>query len=209
MVSPDRTINVLIHDRVTIAVPAAEQAARTEPKKIPSEVQRLRDELISTETQRYIQKLVAKRLGSTDDATQDVLQEILIRADEALKRGVFKIEGGNFRGWLGTLTYNYLNTEYHKHSRRIVEELIGDRPNPKIDQEVWMSNWRVLELIKLLPEEFQETCRLWYVEDLEYADIAKAVGIPIGTVMSRLNRAKQKLKKLVKIEARQYEQKAA
>jgi RNA polymerase sigma factor (sigma-70 family) len=52
---------------------------------------------------------------------------------------------------------------------------------------------RVVRALNELPEEYQTVMLLWAVEDLSYKEIAHSCGVPIGTVMSRLHRARQKL----------------
>ena len=57
----------------------------------------------------------------------------------------------------------------------------------------------VNQAIESLPIKYKEVLTLYYLEDLRYKDIAKTLDIPIGTVMSRLNRAKEGMKiKLLK-----------
>ena len=53
------------------------------------------------------------------------------------------------------------------------------------------------KLIALLPERCCEVYRLFHIEGMEYKEIATALGIPIGTVMSRLHRAGKKMRKIV------------
>jgi RNA polymerase sigma-70 factor, ECF subfamily len=52
---------------------------------------------------------------------------------------------------------------------------------------------RLAEALQMLPTEYQEVMMLWAVEDFSYKEIATALEVPIGTVMSRLHRARQKL----------------
>ncbi|MEA2736551.1 MAG: polymerase sigma-70 factor, subfamily, partial [Humisphaera sp.] len=52
---------------------------------------------------------------------------------------------------------------------------------------------QLVRAIEGLAPEYQVVLMLWAVEELSYKEIAAAVGIPIGTVMSRLHRARQKL----------------
>jgi RNA polymerase sigma-70 factor (ECF subfamily) len=47
--------------------------------------------------------------------------------------------------------------------------------------------------VNALPEEYQSVLLLWAVEDFSYKEIAAAVDVPIGTVMSRLHRARERL----------------
>jgi RNA polymerase sigma-70 factor (ECF subfamily) len=49
-----------------------------------------------------------------------------------------------------------------------------------------------------LPEEYQTVMHLWAIEEMSYKEIADAVGVPLGTVMSRLHRARQRLSEQLK-----------
>jgi RNA polymerase sigma-70 factor, ECF subfamily len=57
---------------------------------------------------------------------------------------------------------------------------------------------RVREAIRQLPDDFREVILLREYEDLSYREIAELVGCPAGTVMSRLARARARLRKLLK-----------
>ena len=62
---------------------------------------------------------------------------------------------------------------------------------------------RVQRAIADLPEEFREVIVLREVEDLSYREIGDVVGVPIGTVMSRLARARKRLAVLLEVDARE------
>ena len=52
---------------------------------------------------------------------------------------------------------------------------------------------QVVRAVEALPAEYSTVLLLWAMEDLSYKEIAEAVGVPIGTVMSRLHRARHRL----------------
>jgi RNA polymerase sigma-70 factor (ECF subfamily) len=62
---------------------------------------------------------------------------------------------------------------------------------------------RVQQAIASLPDEFREVIVLREVQDLSYREIGDIVGVPIGTVMSRLARARKRLAVLLQIDARE------
>ena len=62
---------------------------------------------------------------------------------------------------------------------------------------------QLVRAIEGLASEYQIVLMLWAVEELSYKEIASAVGIPIGTVMSRLHRARQKLSEQLRNYAKQ------
>jgi len=57
---------------------------------------------------------------------------------------------------------------------------------------------RLVKALKQVPEEYQVVLLLWAVEEFSYKDIADSLDVPIGTVMSRLHRARQKLSQLLR-----------
>ena len=61
---------------------------------------------------------------------------------------------------------------------------------------------RLVRALDALPAEYQIVLMLWAIDGLAYKEIAEAVGIPIGTVMSRLHRARQRLSDQLKPYAR-------
>lgn len=60
-----------------------------------------------------------------------------------------------------------------------------------------MNKARVLQALEKLPEKFKTVVVLYYMEDMTYQEISGFLDIPIGTVMSRLNRGKKQLKKIL------------
>jgi RNA polymerase sigma-70 factor (ECF subfamily) len=62
---------------------------------------------------------------------------------------------------------------------------------------------RVQQAIASLPDEFREVIVLREVQDLSYREIGDVVGVPIGTVMSRLARARKRLAVLLQLDARE------
>lgn len=139
---------------------------------------------------------------TNDHFTADELaMETFIRAYKAIKR--FR-KNANFFNWLYTiavhLCLNYIKKEKRKidvnpekinmliHSRRsedgLLERIIAKETNIKLR-----------EAIQHLPEKLKVVFLLRVDEDLSYDDISKILKIPLGTVMSRLNRARERLKK--------------
>lgn len=131
----------------------------------------------------------------------DLTQETMFRAFRAWHQ--FQ-SGTNVRAWLLTILRHTFINEYRR-SRRAgvtldlseIEEFHvfseGDDADPEsrfFDQIV---DDEVLRVIDALPEEFREAVVLSDIEDLSYAEIAKVLDIPIGTVKSRLFRARQAL----------------
>jgi RNA polymerase sigma factor (sigma-70 family) len=145
--------------------------------------------------------------GNTTDA-EDVVQDAYLRA----YRYFDSFQGGNFRVWLLTIVRNAFMT-WVKENRSGRMMFVPDTPvadNADKEETMWGSRPRdpealLLEsidsrtlgrLMEQLPTEYREVLLLREVEDLAYKEIAEVTGMPIGTVMSRLSRARLNLRKL-------------
>jgi RNA polymerase sigma-70 factor (ECF subfamily) len=137
--------------------------------------------------------------GSAADA-DDVVQEAMLRAF----RGFSGFRGENARAWLLTIVRNCWRNRSRDVARRRHEPLPEDdeaplasaEPGPEALALRASEARRLRALIGRLPEDFRETLLLREIEDLSYREIAEATGAPIGTVMSRLARARTLLKAL-------------
>jgi RNA polymerase sigma-70 factor (ECF subfamily) len=125
-----------------------------------------------------------------DDLVQDTLERAL--GKWALWRP------GNLRAWLFSIMHNLFVNQ--ARSPRVVD-YPGDDALPELPAREHQSD--ALELRDLarsltkLPEEQREVLLLVCLEDLSYEDAAKVLGVPIGTVMSRLSRGRERLRALL------------
>ena len=108
--------------------------------------------------------------------------------------------GSNIRAWMFTIMHNcYANTVRRaKHRPRVVplEEWGGDAQIGPA-QEKATELRQVGEALRQLPEEQRAVVLLVGLEEHTYAEAAKILGIPLGTVMSRLSRGRERLRNLV------------
>lgn len=136
---------------------------------------------------------------------EDLVQETYVRAMEAFSR---LREDSNVRGWLFTILRNLWLNELRKHRTRpqlvevdsdsyLVEGLVGNMRDAHEILESAEDASRVRQAIDKLPSEFQEILVLREFEELSYQEIAKVLNCPAGTVMSRLGRARSKLRVLL------------
>ena len=142
---------------------------------------------------------LARWLTRHDQDAEDVVQEACLRAYKFFAG----YQGGDSRTWLLTIVrntgYTWLRQNRgHELSAVFDEELhqvVADCA--VLNPEVVFERSANVELLKAaleeLPVEFREVMVLRELEDLSYKEIAQVVGVPIGTVMSRLNRARQRL----------------
>lgn len=144
---------------------------------------------------------VALRLSGDESQADDLTQETMLKAYRSWHQ--YK-SGTNVRAWLLTILRNTFINEYRKTRREGPSVEIGDIEEFTVFREVQdvdpegdffdqIVDDEVLQSIDRLPEEFRETLVLSDVEGLSYAEIAEITGVPIGTVKSRLFRARQAL----------------
>jgi RNA polymerase sigma-70 factor (ECF subfamily) len=154
-------------------------------------------------SQRRVQKLVddhyaslyryAYRLSGSSSEAEDLTQETYCQAQ--LKLGQLR-DPERAKAWLfSILRNNYLHrVRAEKHEQRVSLEGLGDLPErlpeplPRVDPE------RLQQVLGELPEVFRTPVILYYFEDFSYRDIAEQMDLPIGTVMSRLARARAHLR---------------
>ena len=107
------------------------------------------------------------------------------------------------RTWLLKIVRNTCHTW---HARRRMPSTSGEllnqlpsTPSSGPDRALERSQQAsdVRRAIELLPDEFREAVVLREIEGLSYKEVAAVVGVPIGTVMSRLSRARERLKELL------------
>jgi RNA polymerase sigma factor (sigma-70 family) len=151
---------------------------------------------------------LARWLAGTPTDAEDVVQDAYLRAF----RYFDAFQGGNFRVWLLTIVRNAFVT-WVKENRSGRMVFVPDTPlaeSVDTDETAWGSKPRDPEallmdsidsqtlnrLMEKLPSEYREVLLLREVEDLAYKEIADVTGVPMGTVMSRLSRARLALRKL-------------
>ena len=137
----------------------------------------------------------ARALAGNRDDADDLVQDTLERAwaKSGLWRGV-----ADMRAWLFSIMHN-LHVDAIRRPRIATVTMDDDTP------EVAMAPTQgerlaVLDLqaaLDLLPIEQKEIVLLVALEDMAYADVAQTLGIPIGTVMSRLSRGRERLRALM------------
>jgi RNA polymerase sigma-70 factor (ECF subfamily) len=131
--------------------------------------------------------------GNAADA-EDLVQETLLRAFRGFDR--FR-PGSNIRAWLYTILHHVRTDAFRRAGRRVqTEELAGDGPSVPPPQEglVWGGE-TVERALARVPEVFREAVVLRDVEELSYAEIATALDVPQGTVMSRISRGRALLRR--------------
>jgi RNA polymerase sigma-70 factor, ECF subfamily len=135
---------------------------------------------------------------------EDLVQETYVRAMQS----VHKLRrDSNLRGWLFTILRNvWLNQQRkRRNGPQIIAidagNIADDITEPGKDpHDLYVSKMEIRQLqtaIQKLPVEFQEVILLREYEELSYREIACVLGCPIGTVMSRLGRARSRLRAIL------------
>jgi len=130
------------------------------------------------------------------DRADDLVQDTLERA---LSRWLLRRADGDVRAWLFAILRN-LHVSGWRRDRRHGSVVAADEttmPAVAARQEAALEVRDVLAALDQLPEEQKSLLLLVGVEDFSYDDAARILGLPIGTVMSRLSRARQRLRSIV------------
>jgi RNA polymerase sigma factor (sigma-70 family) len=130
------------------------------------------------------------------DAADDLVQDTLERA---LSRWRLRRPDGDLRAWLFTIQRNLFVNAWRQRRRRGPHATLDDVAPPGVaaQQEAGLEVQDVLAALDQLPEEQKSLLLLIGVEDFSYDDAARILGLPIGTVMSRLSRARQRLRAIL------------
>lgn len=162
----------------------------------------------SHDLSQYLEGLYGYAMALTrrPDKAEDLVQETMVRALAALDR---VRDDSNFKAWLFTILRNIWRNEMKKGSTRLehtgtASEAIVDlapadpAQSPEELYTVAAQRQIVIDALDQLPPEAREIIVLREYEELSYQQIAEVLGCPIGTVMSRLDRARAKLRVLLK-----------
>ena len=138
---------------------------------------------------RYARALVADR-ASADDLVQDTLERAWA------KLHLYR-RGSDLRAWLFTVMHNVHVNKVR--AARLTGSL--DEEDPELAQRATQGDSLIVRdldrSIALLPLEQRSVLLLVALEDMSYEEVARALDIPMGTVMSRLSRAREKLRALM------------
>lgn len=169
-------------------------------------------ERLETEALTHIDALyrTALRMTRNPSDAEDLVQEAYLRAFRSLHQFT---EGTNLRAWLFRIMTNAYINEYRKRSRRparaslddmeefyLYDHLIdsGLQPSDEGPEDQVLNRITADDVIGALDElsdDFRNVVLLADVEGFSYKEIAEILDIPVGTVMSRLYRARRKLQR--------------
>lgn len=150
---------------------------------------------------------LAYRMLNDDAAAEDATQTAFISA----YRNLNSYRGGSFRAWVMRMVTNTCYDELRRRHRRPTVPL--EPLNPEEDEEIESPAWladgspspeeqvesqelekAISHCIQGLPEEFRAVVVMVDVQGYDYAEVAEAIGKPLGTIKSRLARARLRLR---------------
>jgi len=136
----------------------------------------------------------ARALTRDDGRAEDLVHDTLLRA---IERGATYRDGENLTNWLRSILHNTFIDERRRadadarHARQVASQ--AETVSPP-DQESHLHLQQVSKMFDDLPEDQRAALYLVVVEDMSYRDAAGALEIPIGTLMSRIGRARDSLR---------------
>jgi RNA polymerase sigma-70 factor (ECF subfamily) len=153
---------------------------------------------------------VSYRFTGRADEAEELTQEIFLHLYGALER--FD-RTGSLNAWVQRVSRNYAIDHYRKHRRERLlvvhadddtEELVRDARDPSTSRDPHrtletknLASW-LRGVIDLLPEELGQAVIMRDLEEMSYDEMADLLGIPLGTVKSRINRGRLELAKRLK-----------
>jgi RNA polymerase sigma-70 factor (ECF subfamily) len=146
---------------------------------------------------RYASGLLGDR-EEADDLVQDCLERVISRWHQRRSED-------STRAWIFSILHNLAMTRLRRARRRTPHLPLDDAGERDVSvrasQEDHLRYRDLLATLAQLPEDQRAVLLLVAVEKFSYAETARALDVPLGTVMSRLSRARERLSKLILMEA--------
>lgn len=167
-----------------------------------------RDSVFAANALEYLDALYGYAMTLTRDKTEaeDLVQETYLRAVKAANPPAAE---GNLKAWLFVVMRNaWLNIARHRQNGRRIFEFEVDEPvgvasdaasNPHVVYLRKLEREQVRAAIEKLPDAYREIVVLRDLEGFSYHEIATVLNCPAGTVMSRLGRAREKLREALSV----------
>ena len=140
-----------------------------------------------------VMRRYAQVLTRNPDAAEELVQEALVRALEGAR--TWKV-GGDLRKWLLAIVHNsFVSRRRRERTEAASLEALEDVAAPvPVDQSDRVHLGQTIEALMALPVEQREALVLVAIEGMSYRSAAEILGIPLGTLMSRLARARETLR---------------
>lgn len=144
---------------------------------------------------------IARRMTRDAAQAEDLVQETYLRAFRA--RDDFDLQEYGIRPWLVRIMHNLCISGAQREKRQpvAVDDAHLDGTGTAAKPMAISTNpasyeamdQRLVRAIEELPDEYRTALMLWAIEEFSYKEIAEAMDVPIGTIMSRLHRARERL----------------
>lgn len=153
---------------------------------------------------------VAIHLAKESDEAGDLVQETYARALGSYEQFT---PGTNMKAWLTRILYNFFFDRYHEKKRWVSADakepgdeeaadywakVAAEEPGPESHILHKELNTKITEALRKIPEEFRAPILLVDMGDFSYAEAAAILSCPVGTIRSRLSRARRLLHKQLK-----------
>lgn len=189
---------------------ATDEATNNDPKPIEDMSEEEKQEVFEDEALPHLNALYnyARSISHSQQDAEDLVQETFMRAYRYFHQYT---PGTNCKAWLFTILRNLYNTKYKKYKKtpdqvhyeaeeQIYEQIVNEdlsavvkNPEEKFFENILPDE--IVNEIEDLPEKYRSCIVLSDIEDFSYKEVADILDIPIGTVMSRLHRGRNILKK--------------
>lgn len=154
-----------------------------------------------------VYSLTLRMLGSSQPA-EDATQEAFIRAWQRIDT----YRGGSFKSWLFTIAANQARDELRRRARRPAQSLDqarddpdradldppGDEPSPVEELERLEMRAALERALMTLPDDWRELVVMCDIHGFDYREVSEATGLALGTVKSRLSRARARLREVIR-----------
>lgn len=168
----------------------------------------LTQEVFESEAMQHIDELfrVAKRMTRDQSVAEDLVQETFMQAWKSFDRYE---PGTNCRAWLYKILFN--KYEHHRRKKYTEGKYVQEADDLTMLTAAYqtplpekLTDKTVIAALNNLPEHYRSVVLLADVQEFDYREVSAILDIPIGTVMSRLSRARGHLRKSLASTAREF-----
>ena len=139
----------------------------------------------------------ARALVGDSSRADDLVQDTLERAWSKLH--LWRPDS-DLRAWMFTIMHNHFVNQLRQNPNAVTHVALDDETSEipvRATQDDDLEVRDIFSAISRLPEEFREVVLLVGLEQMRYEDVAQVLDVPLGTVMSRLSRGREKLRALM------------
>jgi len=157
-------------------------------------------EIRVSENQRRVFQIAYSALGNRSDA-EEVAQETFLRAYQNFRS---LRDGEKFRNWVNRIAFRLALNRQRATRRRLKRDTAWhgggatEKADPGIDAERWLQLAELRSAVEKLPKKFRVVLQLCVVEEMDATQVGAVLGLPAGTVRSRMHAARKLLLEAMK-----------